>query len=186
MAAFLIWAYKTEYEEGQAIWAEPLWIHERGSLRLFSPVMLDFCFQCVFLHISVIKEGKRRGAQRVTLPLLFLWEARGKGRHCTTHGGTCPYRGIWVGSDGTDSAVPKPCGTCSLCDAVGECSLSLELLLGIYGWHRSLSSVSLEDTIPVRQPGARVSVTQAQLCTRKIVVKMFWICLDIYLTCFSQ
>lgn len=45
---------------------------DSGNLRLFSPVMLDFCFQCGFIHILVIKGGKRRSTLRATTSLLFL------------------------------------------------------------------------------------------------------------------
>ena len=80
--------------EIQAVWAESHQTHDRGNRRLFIPVMLDFCFQCGFTYILVIKEGKGE-AHREYISLCHFYEkVRGEGDIGPSYGGTCPFREI--------------------------------------------------------------------------------------------
>lgn len=60
-------------------WVESHQLHDRRRLRQFSTVMLDVYFQFGFMHILVIKEGKRRSILRAGTSAVP--RGSGRGRH---------------------------------------------------------------------------------------------------------
>lgn len=136
--------------------------------------MLDFYFQFGFMHILVIKVGKRRSILRAATSAISM-TSRGEVDIGPSHGGR--------GSNGTHFAVLSPVVLALSVRARKQ--LSLELFSEKCGWCRTSFSGKLRTPLQqgrsMRLPGARASIPQAQLCSCRVVEsgknvpELFWI-----------
>lgn len=181
---FLIWAYKRERkQEGeQAIWAEAHQTHDRQrEPETIFPSDAGLLFS-VWFYAHFSHKGREKEKHTESNYLSAVSDIG------PSHGGTCPYRDIQIGSNGTHFAVPKPCAACSSCEVKASVSAepavsraAFKELWVAQAFFLGKAEGTIEGGRSVRPPGARASMTQAQLCSCKVVEtgknvpELFWV-----------